>query len=264
VNFVKLYIGDYMRKTGSLTVAEHGAYVLMLLHYYGTEQPLPTGRELHRLLRAETRADREAIDSIAARFWSVTESGLINRRADEEIAKAEHQRDVNRVVGKLGGRPKRMQTESVSESVTEPEPNHNPNHSQTPDNTPPLPTAVAPPRPARATRKCPKDFAVTDDMRRWALREVPGLRTLDAEHAKFADHTFRTAISDWPAAWRNWMRKAQEFAAAKRPANGSAEPAWRTEQRERNEAFLGPAAARRTLATVIDLEAHDAATLRLG
>jgi hypothetical protein len=44
---------------------------------------------------------------------------------------------------------------------------------------------------------------------------------------------------------------------------GAAEPAWRTEQRERNEAFLGPAAARKT-ATVIDLEAHDAATLRLG
>lgn len=260
MNFVKLYIGDYMRKTGSLTVAEHGAYVLMLLHYYGTEHPLPTGRELHRLLRAETKADREAIDSIAARFWHASESGLVNKRADEEISKAEHQRDVNRIVGKLGGRPKRSKTDSLTDSLTEPEPNHNPNHSQTPDITPPLPTAVAPPRP-RPSRKCPEDFAVTEAMLRWAAAEAPGV-PWQTEHAKFADHTFKTAISDWPGAWRNWMRKAQEFGHARRTANGS-EPAWRTEQRERNEAFLGPAAARKT-ATVIDLEAHDAATLRLG
>jgi len=98
-------------------------------------------------------------------------------------------------------------------------------------------------------------------MLRWAASEAPGV-PWQTEHAKFADHTFKTAISDWPGAWRNWMRKAQEFGHARRPANGT-EPAWRTEQRERNEAFLGPAAARRT-ATVIDLEAHDAATLRLG
>lgn len=261
MNFIKFYIGDYMRKTGSLTVAEHGAYVLMLLHYYGTEQPLPTGRELHRLLRAETKAEREAIDSIAARFWSETESGLVNKRADEEISKAEHQRDVNRIVGKLGGRPKRIKTDSLTDSLTEPEPNHNPNHSQTPDSNPPLPSAVAPPRPPRASRKCPEGFAVTDAMLRWAATEAPGV-PWQTEHAKFADHTFKTAISDWPGAWRNWMRKAQEFGHAKRPVNG-AEPAWRTEQRERNEAFLGPAAARRT-ATVIDLEASDAATLRLG
>ena len=56
MNFVRLYIGDYMRDTGTLTVAEHGAYMLMLMHYYATEKPIPSGRALHRLLRAETKA----------------------------------------------------------------------------------------------------------------------------------------------------------------------------------------------------------------
>lgn len=146
MNFVKLYIGDYMRDTGTLTVAEHGAYVLMLLHHYATEQPLPTGRDLHRLLRAESKADRDAIDSVARRFWLETEAGLVNSRASEEMRKAEHQREVNRTVGKLGGRPKRTETESVSER----KPKRNPNHSQTPDtrergDTPLKPPAWSPP-----------------------------------------------------------------------------------------------------------------------
>lgn len=50
VNFAKLYIGDYLRDTGTLTLAQHGAYMLMLLEFYATERPLPTGRRL-RLVR---------------------------------------------------------------------------------------------------------------------------------------------------------------------------------------------------------------------
>ena len=88
MNFVKLYIGDYQRDTGHLSIAEHGAYLLMLQHYYATERPLPTGKALHRLLRAETRAEREAIDAVVRRFWTECDGGLVNSRADEEIAKA--------------------------------------------------------------------------------------------------------------------------------------------------------------------------------
>lgn len=114
MNFFKLYIGDYQRDTGTLTLSEHGAYLLMLQHYYATEQPLPTGKELHRLLRAENKAEREAIDSVVSRFWHATEQGLINERALEEIKKGQHQRAVNQEIGKRGGRPKK--TDSVTHS----------------------------------------------------------------------------------------------------------------------------------------------------
>ena len=132
MNFVKLYIGDYLRDTGTLTLAQHGAYTLMLLEYYATEKPLPTGRDLHRLLRADSKQERDAIDFVAAKYWAGTES-LTNPRADQEIARAAHQRAINQEVGRRGGRPKRTEdeTKSVSESVSETEPNRNPN--QTPD-----------------------------------------------------------------------------------------------------------------------------------
>jgi uncharacterized protein YdaU (DUF1376 family) len=135
MNFFKLYIGDYQRDTAHLSLTEHGAYLLMLQHYYATEKPLPTGRTLHRMLRAQDKADRDAIDSVASAFWLETPAGLVNKRADEEIAKSEHQRTVNREIGKRGGRPSERKTESETESVSEPEPNGNP--SQTPDTIPP-------------------------------------------------------------------------------------------------------------------------------
>ena len=59
------------------------------------------------------------------------------------------------------------------------------------------------------------------------------------------------------------LRPVRARQSARAPSNGAAEPQWRTEQRERNEAFLGPAAARRT-ATVIDMEASDATARALG
>lgn len=137
MNFFKLYIGDYQRDTAHLSVTEHGAYLLMLQHYYATEKPLPTGKALHRMLRAQDKAEREAIDSVVAQFWRETVDGLVNDRASNEIGKAEHQRTVNREVGKLGGRPKQTEsvpariTESVTESGGEQKPNDNP--PQTPD-----------------------------------------------------------------------------------------------------------------------------------
>jgi chorismate mutase len=63
---------------------------------------------------------------------------------------------------------------------------------------------------ARATRKCPESFEVSFEMQDWARREVPGV-DLKRETEKFRDHTFKTACSDWPGTWRNWMRKSSEF-----------------------------------------------------
>lgn len=133
--FYKHWISDYAKDTAHLSLMEHGAYLLMLQTYYATEKPLPVGKPLYRLLRAVTRAEREAVDFVAREFWTTREAGLSNKRADEEIRKAVHQRTVNRDLGKRGGRPKvaKQITESVSESVielpTESKANRNPSHS---------------------------------------------------------------------------------------------------------------------------------------
>ena len=57
---------------------------------------------------------------------------------------------------------------------------------------------------------------VTDELRQWAFEKHPAV-DLNAATEKFRDHTFKAAITDWPGAWRNWVRKDAEFAAS-RPA----------------------------------------------
>lgn len=146
MNFYKHHIGDYLKKTAHLSLAQHGAYLLMLQTYYATEAPLPKGDALYRVLRATTKLEREAVDAIVEQYWVETNDGFVNARADEEIALAQRQREVNRTVGKKGGRPRSANrtetesvlggiTESVSESVIESvsvrKPNRNP--IQTPD-----------------------------------------------------------------------------------------------------------------------------------
>jgi hypothetical protein len=105
----------------------------------------------------------------------------------------------------------------------------------------------------RATRKCPPSFSLTPELQEWVEREFPMVNA-ESETEKFRDYTFRTAIRDWTGAWRNWMRKAAEF-AAKRPAAAASEPAWAREKRERM-AQLGPGVAAKQTAEVVDVTAR--------
>lgn len=70
MNFYKHYLGDYARATGHLSLVEHGAFRLMLDHFYGAGKPLPANRKaLYKLLRAESAEERRAVDNIAVTFW---------------------------------------------------------------------------------------------------------------------------------------------------------------------------------------------------
>ena len=209
MNFFKLYIGDYQRDTAHLSIAEHGAYLLMLQHYYATERPLPTGKALHRMLRAQDKIERDAIDSVATRFWIQLDDCLINVRADVEIRKAEHQRTVNREIGKRGGRPKQSEhateqiTESVSCSVSESEPNDNPN--QTPDTR----LKKKPPKPpaAEAASSGKPDMAaeLLDYLNAKAGKRFrPVQASLDPIRARLRQSTpdeIRAVIDDRVSAW---------------------------------------------------------------
>lgn len=132
MNFFKLYIGDYQRDTAHLSVTEHGAYLLMLQHYYATEKPLPTGKALHRMLRAQDKDEREAIDAVVAQFWKETPDGLVNGRADAEITKANAQADTNRTIAQAR-EARRKASRTEHEQSTNRATNDQPNHSQTPD-----------------------------------------------------------------------------------------------------------------------------------
>lgn len=143
LNWYKHYMGDYNRDTAHLSLSEHGAYRVLLDTYYATAKPLPASPDaLYRLAKAMNPAERKAVDLVALQFFPVGADGLRrNVRADREIAKHQNQAEINREIGKRGGRPIgsvkitesviESVSESVSKSVSKMEPANNPN--QKPD-----------------------------------------------------------------------------------------------------------------------------------
>ena len=125
MNFWKRWIGDYAKKTAHLSLAQHGAYTLLLDHYYATEHSLPAGHdELFRICRAFGKHEQSAVVAVADAFFPVGDDGRRhNERADEEIPKAKEKTTANQANGKLGGRPRK------TDSLTEPEPTKNLSHS---------------------------------------------------------------------------------------------------------------------------------------
>ena len=81
------------------------------------------------------------------------------------------------------------------------------------------PSPDAKPNKPRPSKQCPGEFEVTDDLADWARRECPRV-DLARETAKFRDHTFKGARSDWPGTWRNWIRRADETVLAAQPRPG--------------------------------------------
>ncbi len=85
---------------------------------------------------------------------------------------------------------------------------------------PPKPRPV--PKPHKTT--VPQPFPVTDEMLAFGRKIGLSHDHVMAETDKFVDHfTFKGEKHvDWLAAWRNWMRRAVDFAARDGPRNGNA------------------------------------------
>jgi uncharacterized protein YdaU (DUF1376 family) len=80
------YVGDYQRKTSHLSLTEHGAYAVLLDHYYSTGLPLPANADLlQRVCRAFSPSEVEAMHSVIAQFFTLRAGGYHNDRADEEL-----------------------------------------------------------------------------------------------------------------------------------------------------------------------------------
>lgn len=85
MNYYKRHLGDYAKDTRHLSLAEHGAFCLLLDYYYSTEKPLPDDR-CERIANAYAEHEREAVRNVLSAFFTLTDDGWRNARADEEIS----------------------------------------------------------------------------------------------------------------------------------------------------------------------------------
>jgi uncharacterized protein YdaU (DUF1376 family) len=109
------HIGDYDSATAHLDWTEDMAYTRLLRLYYKVDGNIPKeAAAICRLIRATSRAEKAAVDIILGEFFTLTEEGWKNKRADEEIAEYQARAEKNRLHGKKGGRPSTNKTNQVN------------------------------------------------------------------------------------------------------------------------------------------------------
>lgn len=119
MNYYERHLGDYAKDTAHLSMLEHGAYNLLLDRYYSTETGIPAS-QAHRLARARTKEEKQAVDDVLAEFFTLTGDVWINKRSDEEIIKAQAKINAAKENGKRGGRPKKSKQGSENETQQKP------------------------------------------------------------------------------------------------------------------------------------------------
>lgn len=88
MNYYPHNVGDYAKDTPHLSLAEHGAYRLLIDYYYATESPLPVAREAsYMLLHCRTKQDRIIVDNLLLQFFHLEADGWHHKRCDAEILK---------------------------------------------------------------------------------------------------------------------------------------------------------------------------------
>lgn len=94
MHYYQHHIGDYYSSTATLTFVQHGAYAVMMSVYFFTEKPLPRDRKtLHRMCRAFTKKERDAIDMVADRFYQTDGDVLRIPAVDDAIAEQKSRRN---------------------------------------------------------------------------------------------------------------------------------------------------------------------------
>lgn len=282
MKFYKRYPGDITIKTGHLDPSEFGCYDRLLDHYYATERPIPADGA-YSICRAVKPEHRRACDKVLSEFFTLTDRGWIQQRAEEVIAEALPALEAARANGKRGGRPKKVirQASDPHQNETESKPSGFSTETE---------AATKPETQSADLGKAIQipDSSLTTFEKRARKRAVPESVPADLlvesgfdgqTASEFIAHKAGKKAPLTPRAWQDHCREAAKAglspqAAAEKvmakgwkgfeasyvakpaerrtPAERVAEPEWRREQRERNQAFLGPAAKRS--ATIIDLE----------
>ncbi len=87
--YMPLFVADYLADTAHLTVAEHGAYLLLVMNYWQRGKPLPADdKKLARIARMSDAEWQDARDTLAE-FFIEQDGCWSHKRVDAEIAVAE-------------------------------------------------------------------------------------------------------------------------------------------------------------------------------
>jgi uncharacterized protein YdaU (DUF1376 family) len=213
MHYYQFNIGDYAKSTKHLTLLEDLAYRRLLDIYYDTEKPLTSNvKQLARIAGMSDYVDE--INNILNDFFTETDLGFLQKKADEEIESYKSKAGVARANGKKGGRPPKTQSEPT---ITQPVNLANPEETGLKANYKPLTINQEPltnnqqPVIKDTGTKAKRFMPPTLDQILSYCNER--LNNVDAN--KFIDHytsngwlVGKNKMKDWKAAVRTWEKSS--------------------------------------------------------
>jgi len=138
MHYYKKNIGDYAKKTGRLSMLEHGAYTLLLDSCYDRER-FPTLDEAIDWTWARTEAETDAVKFVLSKFFTLIDGVYVQNRVKEELAEYKAKAETNARIAKEREEKRKNGKQSLPqendsprivnescEKTHEPSPNHKP------------------------------------------------------------------------------------------------------------------------------------------
>lgn len=202
------YPGDYLRDTMHLSTVQHGAYMLLIMHYWMVGGPISA--ELDGVYSA-CKADRYTwpkIKPLLTEFFELRDGKYHHKRLDEEIAKAKELKEKQRArTAAATEARKAKQAERAQRNVSVTSPRNDDTSRRNVTNI-----GTSSPSPSHKEKNIKKRKSTIPD----GFPDQPTIELLQANHPTVdvrtqAERFRNSALAnnrkyvDWTAAFRNWI-----------------------------------------------------------
>jgi uncharacterized protein YdaU (DUF1376 family) len=203
--WMPLYVADYLADTGHLGMAEHGAYMLLIMHYWRNDKLPNDDRSLASICQANALQDWLQVREKVMALFQFEDGKWRHKRVDREKAHSKKISETRRKAGKSGAEARAKQLPAFAKQKPVQPQSH-------------IKKEKATPSPKKGCR-IPEDFE--PDV---AVGIGEGLSPSEAatEAANFIDHWKASAGAnavkrDWLAAWRMWCRNEIKWRRGRGP-----------------------------------------------
>lgn len=120
--WMPLYIGDYLADTMHLSGSEHGAYLLLIMHYWRTGPLADDDKSLAAIARTDRKTWASDIGPVIRSFFQAKGGRLCHKRIDRERANATSNSEQRREAGRVAGRAsaaKRAEQRKANDNATD-------------------------------------------------------------------------------------------------------------------------------------------------
>jgi len=143
MHYYKKNIGDYAKKTGRLSMLQHGALTLLNDACYDREV-FPTFEQAIEWTWASTKEEIEAVEFVLKRFFKLSDGVFVQDEILLDLLDYKSKADVNKRIAAEREARRRQNITNRERAVNEPPPNHKPQTKEPLNQEPILNTEVTP------------------------------------------------------------------------------------------------------------------------